>query len=301
MTKASAPKCCPICNSKKISLFWNRCWRRNDIKVYRCDGCSVIFLNPMMDDPESGRYYLNYVSHLTTRGVALNETPEQTFKRREKTGSYRIEIARKLVKHSFNVLEIGGGCGNFIGGMLDKKLISSGTLVESCREHLDYAGGKFNLECHQSLEDLPEGKFDAIFMFHVLEHIRQPGGFLRKCSSLLRKKGLFIVEVPCSSDPLLSLYGCEAFKDFYFQPMHHHTYSENSLRHTFGKAGFIPSSFIFHQRYSLLNHLNWLSTGKPGGKLDFNGVIDDLIEKQYKTNLIKNRTTDTIFGVFVKK
>jgi len=301
MTKFPSPKNCPLCRSKNINPYWDRCWRRDDIEVYRCEKCTVLFLHPMMNDSEADKYYLNYVSHLTARGVAPNETPEQTFIRRDKVGAYRIKIAKTIVKPGSNALEIGGGCGNFIGNMLKKGYMSSGALVESCREHLEFAGNKFNLKCHSSLKNMDGEKFDAVFMLHVLEHIRNPEQFLRLCSSFLKKNGLFIVEVPCSADPLLSLYKCDAFKNFYFQPMHHYTYSENSLKYIFGKAGYSPSKFIYHQRYSLLNHLNWITTGKPAGKQDFLGIFDDAIEKKYINNLTKNRLADTIFGVFVKK
>jgi len=300
MKKKSAPQICPLCSSNKIEKYWYRCWNSPAVKVYACQECSLIFLSPMMGDNDSSRYYINYVSHLTSRGVASDETPGETFIRRDKAGEYRIEIARKFVKSSHKVLEIGGGCGNFIGKMLEKKIISSGTLVESCIDHLRYAGKKFNLNCYASLDEIPKDKFDAIFMFHVLEHIKEPVFFLERCSSLLKKAGIFFIEVPSSSDPLLSLFRCNSFKDFYFQPMHHYTYSEKSLGLLFEKSGYRSQKFIYHQRYSLKNHINWLSTGKPGPGQEFSMIFDDEIENIYKKNLIKNKQTDTIFGVFQK-
>ena len=300
MTSNSIPKKCPLCSSLEIEKYWDRCWKSPDVKVYACNNCSLIFLHPMMCNKESNKYYLNYVSHLTSRGVAVNETPEQTFLRRENIGAYRIDIAKQFVNKKYNVLEIGGGCGNFIGNMIQKGLISSGVLVESCLSHLKYAANKFNLKCYVSLDEVGDNKFDAIFMFHVLEHIKEPIGFLKYCSSFLKQKGLFVVEVPSSSDPLLSLYGCDSFKDFYFQPMHHYVYSEKSLEYLFKKSGYKTSRFIYYQRYSLSNHLGWLAYGKQGNEQNFLGIIDNLMEKHYKNNLINAKHTDTIFGVFIK-
>jgi hypothetical protein len=255
----------------------------------------------MMDDSVSEKYYENYAGHLAIRGVASGEDPEQTYLRRKKVTSYRFKVTNRYLGKKLSVLEIGGGCGNFIGEIHASGKIAQASLLESCGQHLDFAKRKFGINCFHSISEISGMKFDRIFMFHTFEHIRYPHQFLKTISPMLTAGGLLILEVPCSADPLLTLYKSDAFKSFYFQPMHHYTYSEDSLKYIYGNAGYKPLKFIYYQRYSLVNHLNWLTTGKPAGKQDFLGILDDEIEKKYKDNLIENKLTDTIFGVFEKK
>jgi len=269
------------------------------MRVLRCQECEVLFLWPPLLDEEAAEYYAHYSKHLHQRGVAENETPEETFRRRSRGGKYRVEMARRFLKKGDAILDIGGGCGNFLVDMGREKLTSRAVLVESCREHLEFAREGLGIEGYEDAEEV-EGPFDAIFLFHILEHIMAPAPFLKRCSALLVEKGLVIVEVPCSRDPLISLYESAPYKDFYFQPMHPYTHCSRSLELLFSGAGFESVQFIPFQRYPLSNHLQWLSNGKQGGNARFAEVLGSECEETYKRRLESSGFTDTLFGIFRK-
>ncbi len=107
--------------------------------------------------------------------------------------------------------------------------------------------------------------------------------------------GYIVIEVPHSDDPLITLYDCEEFKDFVFQPMHPMVYNEKSLDYVFKKSGFYKEEVIYHQRYGLDNHLSWFKNKKSGG----DNILSELFasNEEYKKKLISIKQTDTIFYI----
>ncbi len=254
-----------------------------------------------MDDASSVKYYDNYADHLSSRGVTSGETPELTYLRREKVTAYRFKIIDKYLDKRSSVLEIGGGCGNFIGKLHESGKIQKAALLESCKQHLEFAERKFGISCYSSIDQISGMTFDRIFMFHTLEHIRTPHKFLKTIRRILKPGGLIVIEVPCSADPLLRIYNCSKYKDFYFQPMHNFVYAEKSLRLLFSRNNFIPENFRYVQRYPLSNHISWLSKGKPGIMPEISEIITPIIDEQYILTLEKIKSTDTIFATFKSK
>jgi len=269
------------------------------MRVLRCRECEVLFLWPPLLEEEAAEYYAHYSRHLHQRGVAENETPEKTFQRRSRGGRYRVEIAKRFLKKGDAILDIGGGCGNFLVDIGRENPDSRAVLVESCREHLEFAREALRIEGYEDVENV-QGSFNAIFLFHILEHIVAPAPFLKRCSELLVEDGLVIVEVPCSRDPLISLYESAPYKDFYFQPMHPYTHCSRSLDVLFRGSGFEPVRFIPFQRYPLSNHLQWLSNAVQGGNAGFAEMLGTECEEAYKRRLEMSGFTDTLFGIFRK-
>ncbi|MBF0298287.1 MAG: class I SAM-dependent methyltransferase [Oligoflexia bacterium] len=232
------------------------------MKVYRCKSCDLLYLFPMMSDAATQRLYNHYTNYVFMRGLG-DETPLQTFVRRKPLAATRLERLKCFLDSNKAVLEVGGGCGNVIGEIKRQKLASCSVIVEICHEQLEFAKKEYDLETYLSLSDIQEKKsFDFIFLFHVLEHINEPIAFLKNIYQLLKNDGLVFFEVPSSSDPLISLYNIDSFKDFYFQVQHPYVYSEKSLRQLVDSSEFSIVEFRYHQRYSFLNHLKWLNGEK---------------------------------------
>ena len=290
------PLICPLCQSKKIEKYWGKVWQSPARKVFKCSKCKLLFIWPQLSLRAEKKYYREYIQHLDRRGVANQETPLQTFERRKPLSVYRIDRLAPFLSSQKDLLEIGGGCGNFIYEAIRQQLCRDAVLIESCSDHLEFARRKLKITGFLSIEQLPERKFDIIALFHVLEHIRQPVDFIQTCCSLLKNNGRICIEVPFAKDPLLELYDCSAFKDFYFQPMHHYTYTEESLNFLAQQCN-MKAEFIYHQRYPLANHLYWLSYGKLSKDDGFLQMITENSGVGYIQALEKNKTTDTIFCV----
>ena len=132
---------------------------------------------------------------------------------------------------------------------------------------------------------------------HVLEHIIDPSAYLSIIGQLLSKNdSLVIIEVPSLFDPLLSVYGCESYKMFYFQSQHPYIYSNTSIVRLMERNGFVTKEVINYQRYGIENHLNWLVKDSPGGSEIFRNIFSKTNER-YLTELEDFGKTDTVIWV----
>jgi len=282
---------CPLCSSEDYNLFHDRVWSLDGGQVLRCQSCDVTFIHPMMDEEQEREFYKSYNEHVKKRGVALSGSTKELHEKSLAVAAERVTVIGDLFRNATDVLEVGAATGAFLTQLPDKTC----TVVEPADDNREFAR-QFAAEVYADIEDIPTGRrFDIICMFHVFEHIRQPASFLDSCRKLLRSGGWIIIEVPHSADPLISLYQCSAYKDFYFQPMHPFIHSVESLRTIFSAQGFSEKQVIYHQRYGLVNHLNWLATGQPGGNAEWQALLGE--NREYRAALEKAGQTDTIFYI----
>lgn len=282
---------CPLCLSERNELFHDRVWSLNDGQVFRCLSCDVTFIQPMMDECQERAFYKNYNEHVQKRGVALSGCAEELHEKSLAVAKERYAVIGELFRSAVDVLEVGAATGAFLQ-LLQGKSCSA---IEPADENRQFSK-QFVDKVYADISDIPSGeRFDIICMFHVFEHIRQPAAFLRSCRKYLRSGGLVIIEVPHIADPLIHLYQCSAYKDFYFQPMHPFIHSLKSLQLIFSGQGFCQRQVIYHQRYGLVNHLNWLAKGKPGGDAQWLKLLGE--NREYKKSLELAGCSDTLFYV----
>ena len=281
---------CPNCKSTAITLFHDKVWSIDDGKVYRCNGCELLFINPMMSAEEEIDFYNNYNQHVYNRGVTEKKSVVDFHQKSLTIAHERL----KVIKNYFNqakVLEIGSSTGAFLSLLANCQTYA----CELSDENRDYSRQFINGKAFNTIEEVDENDFDVICMFHVFEHIREPVAFLNSCRPLLKKDGHIIIEVPHSNDPLITLYDCREFKDFVFQPMHPMIYNEKSLNYVFEKAGFEKVEIIYSQRYGLDNHLSWFKNKKSGGDAALNALFCSNLD--YRNSLEDAHKTDTLFYV----
>jgi len=290
---------CPICGSSTTSLYHNKIWSVNNGQVFECNKCDLLFISCQMTGDEADLFYQNYGEHLVKRGLIPEDNPGSLYYKILPVATERLGYIGSYFETKKSVLEIGAAAGSFIGALINYGHPSQKIrAVESCAKHGSYLKGRFDIEVYNGVGQLPEDyKFDIICMFHVFEHILEPGVFLRSLQSHLEKTGKIIIEVPSSRDPLLTLYGCSAFKDFYFQPMHPFVYSPKSLQYIFSVNGFRVEKTIPYQRYGLDNHLNWLADGRLGGNKKYLETIGEKVTNLYKKELEKHAVTDSVFVI----
>lgn len=108
----------------------------------------------------------------------------------------------------------------------------------------------------------------------------------------LNPDGVLIIEVPNADDALITLYECEAFKNFTYWSCHVFLYNAFTLDKITSKAGFSNKYVKQIQRYPLSNHLYWLSKGKPGGHKEWRLLTSESTE--YEKILAAVGKCDTI-------
>ncbi len=209
----------------------------------------------------------------------------------------RYEKVKNYFPDSGSMLEIGQGDGNFLKFI--KKKYPRIDIAAYDKDKSSTARVKNSLDI--KINDLNDGiikgyKFDIICLFHVFEHIYDPNIFLSQIKQLMHSNSFIIIEVPSLFDPLISIYNCQDYIEFYFQSQHPFIYSHSSLNKVLSFSGFCLDSIISYQRYGLDNHLQWMSNGCPGGNSDYEKLIHPIADN-YISILESSDKTDTVIWV----
>ena len=117
---------------------------------------------------------------------------------------------------------------------------------------------KKNLFLTNNLDNFGQKKFDAVTLWGVMEHLKDPKHTLRKIDKLVKSGGYIVIEVP-SSESILSKFTFDLgfYADRYLEP----------YRHIF--------FFSFHSLKSFFNTINYKLIYIETNGLDLQTVIGD--------------------------
>lgn len=276
--------------TEKFELFRRGISDDRKVEVYINAAKDFAYLHPL---PKID--YRNYIPRVTKYGL-------EDYKRSLDLHARRFDkIEHYLPNEQQSLLEIGAGDGLFLKTIREHKPGVHLSAMDKDQNSLP-SRIKNSDDNYDSLEAIvrSERRFDIICLFHVMEHIEAPLRFLEEVKAVMAARSTLIIEVPSLFDPLLSIYNCEAFEEFYFSRQHPYVFSPPSLQRLMEYGGFQTHQLINFQRYGLGNHLNWLSQGKPGGNALFRQLFSNL-EPEYIAALEQNGKTDTVIWIGRKK
>ncbi len=286
---------CNVCRGKDGGRIKKGVFGSPAQNIYKCKSCGHLFLAPLLDDAEEKRFYTNeYPAFLLKRGDFKSTTPAEHFAKNKDEASRRLRLVKRFLSPSKSVLEIGSASGFFLSRI--KSYVKDVCGVEPNSDHLKFANKK-SIKTYPSLRDIGDKKFDIIFLYYVLEHIKSPGEFMKNVKCLLKNTGSkIIIEVPNTGEALISLYHSSAYNEFVWQRAHCSYFSVDTLKKLFAKAG-LKAEFVPEQRYDISNHLYWLAEGKAGGTGKYRHIFSEKLNKQYAEDLKKRWLCDTIMAV----
>ncbi len=231
---------CPVCDSTRISkryVLHDRFFGVTDesFAAYGCAGCGALFLDRKM---VVGRLDEFYPAHYwwAPRGFAgkLESRYREWVLRYDHLAFVRGALSRH---HQPKCLEIGCGSGTFIGmarraGLDVRGLeISTEAVAEARSQGIDW------IEAGTIEDALKAGEvYDAVILFHVLEHLPNPRVFMKKLSAVIREGGALILQVPNINSFQARLlgnrwYGLDC-------PRHVCNYSTEALEQLLASSGF---------------------------------------------------------------
>lgn len=165
-------------------------------------------LDPLPEAGELSRFYESRYYDLIRQGGRFPERrhldaggTEASRERVWITSTLHADVIHTLKQNACagTVLDVGCGCGEVLAALRDAGLACEG--VEPSAEAAAQARVAGHTVHQATLAELAEapanlGRFGAAVMLNVLEHVRDPEGFLRDTLRLLRPGGLLVIRVP---------------------------------------------------------------------------------------------------------
>lgn len=178
---------CPVCDSDAPIEMVRR---PDELTVYRCTSCGMLYLADIPCINDLARLYANYdeIKHLR-RGDG-RRSRWQRFVDANRSSYLKI-LEETGGVDGYDICEIGCSDGSFLQLVLDQGGRPFGVeLDKSSSARVEARGIPVT-------EALPAGRtFDVICAFHVLEHLPTPGDFLTTVSNCLSMDGRLLLAIP---------------------------------------------------------------------------------------------------------
>lgn len=205
--------------------------------VVRCRRCGLIYPNPMPKPAESDIY----------------SNPDEYFRQHveaKKVESYEhvIAEAEELLGTTGHLLDVGCGRGEALAAAMGRGWEATG--VETSAEFAQYARthhGANVVVGELTTLALPAGKYDAVLLGAVLEHVFDPLGLLREIRRVIAPGGVLWIDVPNEGGlyfKIGNLVQRLRGRDWVinlaptFEPFHVHGFSPRTLRRALELADF---------------------------------------------------------------
>jgi 2-polyprenyl-3-methyl-5-hydroxy-6-metoxy-1,4-benzoquinol methylase len=172
---------CYVCGSHHIQNL------DPEFNFCRCASCKYVFDSPRPSFAEISAFYSKAGKY--DAWLEEERARDVLWKRRLK----------KLLRHRPKgaLLDIGTGYGQFLHHA--KLFFSEVTGTEVSESAVALTREKYGLDVLAGQVEelhLPPQSFDTITLFHVLEHVPDPGKLVRQCHAMLRPHGMVIIAVP---------------------------------------------------------------------------------------------------------
>ncbi len=272
---------CIVCKSSKVTPLYETRDRMFNFPgkffLKKCNACSLTFLDPQPSEPKIKKYYPSkaYYAYNKSNKKGFFEILREYLIKNYYSPTFLSKIITLLVKNvpampsnpkRGKILDLGCGTGDTLvllkklgwdtyGIDMDKNAISTGK-----KRGLN----NLKLGTYKSLDEYPDNFFDAIRLYHVIEHLDDPSLSLSLIRKKLRKGGELIMGTP-NMESLVS----KVFKSYWYNldsPRHLFIFSPRTLKKLVEKNGF------------LIKKIEFCSAGGIAGSLQY--FINDIFNKK---------------------
>ena len=190
---------CPVCNSKSINPLLtvkDYIVSNEDFVIWHCSSCTLRFTQDAPVEAAMGKYYKSpdYISHTNIDKGFLN-------KMYQRVRNYTVQNKSKLVISSTatlqgKLLDVGCGTGDFLNAIKKEGWVVTG--LEPDEEARTLAKKLYDLNVFDStsINSLSINSFDAITLWHVLEHVHDLHGYVDQLKELIKSNGKMFIAVP---------------------------------------------------------------------------------------------------------
>ena len=275
---------CPVCHSSSIRqliIVKDHSVSGEEFPVWECNLCYLRFTQDVPDEASIGVYYQSqdYISHSNTNKGLVNRLYQKV---RKLTLQSKASLVRKYTRDHGSLLDMGAGVGAFLDTMKNKGWSVTGVEPDAGARSL--ASSLFGLELKDTdvLKTLPGGSFDAITLWHVLEHVHELHPYMDRLRDLLKEGGKIFIAVPNYTSGDAEAYGPGWAA--YDVPRHLYHFSPRSIEHLVKSHGLrlvAKKPMWFDSFYiSLLSskyrsgQTSWVNAGWNGLKSNIKALTD---------------------------
>jgi 2-polyprenyl-3-methyl-5-hydroxy-6-metoxy-1,4-benzoquinol methylase len=194
---------CPICKGtsfNQIGTAKDHTVSHETFTLRKCGACDFLLTSPRPQDEELGKYYLSpdYVSHTAKATTLFDKLYEIT---REFALQNKLTLVKKFLpctNSARTLLDYGCGTGYFL-----KKAKENGFNIAGVEPSLIARNSAEKIVGQPIQTDITEtkGTFDAITLWHVLEHVPDLNELLQQLKSKLSPNGKIFIAVPNYKSP----------------------------------------------------------------------------------------------------
>jgi 2-polyprenyl-3-methyl-5-hydroxy-6-metoxy-1,4-benzoquinol methylase len=260
---------CPVCGCLENQFYasgydYELQTCSNLWKFVKCIACGHVWLNPRPAISELPKIYppnyyaYNYAAKINPVAVKAKMWMDQGKMRR---------IVNALSHNPKSFLDIGCGEGRFLK-VMDRIGVSKDQnygleLDENVVAPLRKEGFQAFCERVEDCHRIPAASIDLVTMFHVIEHVENPGAVVKQISKWLSPGGIFAIETP-NLESLDSRIFRKTYWGGYHIPRHWNLFTEKTLSRLFLENGIKPLKAVYQTGHSfwMYSFHHWLRYGK---------------------------------------
>ena len=187
---------CPLCGGSSFRSALKAHYFRGNKEAFNIDeclSCGLLITNPRPEDEELAKYYNpeNYVSHTDEEKGIMNGLYKLVQK-------WNLQLKYKvLLKYApgKKVLDYGAGTGDFVAFAQKQGADAMGLEPSEVARNTAQQKG-IAIKSLDQLDELENESFDAVTLWHVLEHLEDPQKFTGRIAQKIKPGGIIIYAVP---------------------------------------------------------------------------------------------------------
>jgi 2-polyprenyl-3-methyl-5-hydroxy-6-metoxy-1,4-benzoquinol methylase len=229
---------CPVCTSsdiKNVLTIKDYTVSGEVFYIAECGFCSLRFTQDVPDAVSILPYYKaeQYISHTNISKGFINRIYQFVRKR-------TMVRKRKLVERSTGIkkgklLDVGSGVGSFVNEMKQNDWTVTGLEPDEDARKIAKQLYKLDLADAKEFYQLSPQSFDAITLWHVLEHLHDLTKYVQQLKAVLKENGKIFIAVPNYTSLDAKIY--EEYWAAYDVPRHLYHFSPESMKLLMAKNG----------------------------------------------------------------
>jgi 2-polyprenyl-3-methyl-5-hydroxy-6-metoxy-1,4-benzoquinol methylase len=236
---------CPVCGHNKFEtkLSVKDYTVSNEVfEVVECHQCSLRFTQQVPDETQIGRYYQSeeYISHTDSKKGLFNNIYQLV--RGFALGSKRQLVEKNMTTQGKTLLDYGCGTGAFLQEMKQHGWTVTGIEPDPGAAQKAMELTSSEVKAPSALDSIEPSSFDAITLWHVLEHVHTLNETLDKLKAALKPGGFLFIAVPNYTSHDATNY--QQYWAAYDVPRHLYHFSPSAMKTLIAEHGLTMKNIL---------------------------------------------------------